>query len=98
MNVKFEEFGKRIKDLECALKQKDIIIISEMKQQIVNIQNNSENFKENGNKTNDHINDDIEKSGTELHTEREKFICKLCEFPKDSSRGLKTHIKTKHTK
>ena len=28
----------------------------------------------------------------------EKFICKLCEFSTDSSRGLKTHIKTKHTK
>ena len=28
----------------------------------------------------------------------EKFICKLCEFSTDSSRGLKTHIKRKHTK
>ena len=39
MNVKFEEFGKRIKDLECSLKQKDLII-SDMKQKIVNIQKN----------------------------------------------------------
>ena len=37
MNVKFEEFGKRIKDLESSLKQKDLII-SDMKQKIVNIQ------------------------------------------------------------
>ena len=29
MNVKFEQFGKRIKDLECSLKQK-YLIISEM--------------------------------------------------------------------
>ena len=26
MNVKFEEFGRRIKDLECSLKQKDLRI------------------------------------------------------------------------
>ena len=37
MNVKFVEFGKRIKDLECSLKQKDLII-SDMKQKIVDIQ------------------------------------------------------------
>ena len=57
-----------------------------------------ENFKENVNKINNHIKDVIEKSGLELHTEREKFICKFCEFSTDSSRGLKTHIKRKHTK
>ena len=95
--MKFEQFGKRINDLECSLKQKDLII-SDMKQKIVNIENNFENFKENVNKTNDHIKDAIEKRGSELHTEGEKFICKLCEFSTDSSRGSKTHIKRKHTK
>ena len=79
MNVKFEEFGKRIKDLECSLKQKDLII-SEKKQKKVNIQNNFENFIENVNKTNHHIKDIIEKGSSELHTEGEKFICKLCSF------------------
>ena len=62
------------------------------------MQNYFENCKENVNKTNNHISDVIEKSGSEMHTEGEKFICKLCEFSTDCSRGLKTHIKRKHTK
>ena len=60
--------------------------------------NSFENFKENVNKTNDHITDVIEKSGSEMHTEGGKFICKLYEFSTDSSRALETHIKRKHTK
>ena len=67
-------------------------------QKIVNIENNFENFKENVNKTNDHIKDVIEKRGSELHTEGKTFICKLCEFSTDSSSGLITHIKRKHSK
>ena len=43
-------------------------------QKIVNIKNNFENFKENVNKTNDHIKDAIEKRGSELDTEGKTFI------------------------
>ena len=97
MNVKLEEFGNRINDLESSLKEKDSII-SKLKQKISKFENEFENCKENVNTIKNHIDDVIEKRNSEQHNEEKFFTCKQCEFSTASSRGLKTHMKRKHTK
>ena len=93
---KIEAFENKLNTLVTVIEEKDCII-SKLEKRLSSMEKASENKCIEIKKSLSNVQENYESLRNKLQKENDQLTCELCEFTTTSIKGLKTHVKRKHT-